>query len=83
MIYIGIDNGTSGAMVAIYPHKILCQPSFFIDIGGRKSLDVDRNLEWICALGSRENLSIAFEQAQINPLFSAKGNYAAGSGNEF
>lgn len=82
--YIGIDNGTSGAMAELCSDgDIEVGPSFVDIVGNRKTLNIDSNLAWLETRIAKGSVFACFEQAQINPLFGAKGNYAAGAGNEF
>jgi hypothetical protein len=87
--YIGIDNGTSGAIACITPRaEVLCEPVLFHDLGKEKQLDVDGNAallrRMIDASGMpADQVMVVFEQAQLNPKFGFRNNYTNGRNNEF
>lgn len=88
-LYVGIDNGTTGALAGLSPDgQILCRPVEVQRLGNEKLLDIDGNLELLRLIisGSGQPLSnvlVVFEQAQIAPRFGARNNYTNGKNNEF
>lgn len=87
--FIGIDNGTSGAIACITPAgEVLCQPVLVQDLGREKLMDIAGNLALLrrmiatTGLPDRQVL-VVFEQAQITPKFGYKNNYTNGRNNEF
>jgi hypothetical protein len=84
-LYIGIDNGTTGAVAALYPtDQAVCHPVMVMRLGNEKLLDVQGNIEVLRTLiGASQSVLVAFEQAQIAPKFGAKNNYTNGKNNEF
>jgi hypothetical protein len=85
--YLGIDNGTSGAIACITPDgEAVCEPVAVQDLGKEKLMDIEGNLallqRMIASLPLRQVL-VVFEQAQITPRFGYKNNYTNGRNNEF
>lgn len=88
-IYIGIDNGISGAIACItLAGEVLCEPVLFRDLGKEKQLDVEGNAAVLHRMIAASSLPIhqamvVFEQAQITPKFGYKNCYTNGRNNEF
>lgn len=85
-LYIGADNGVSGAMAAIHDDQIL-KVSFtpIVEIGTHRRLDAGGIVKWIddaaCRLNKRiptDQITLTIEQAQKNPGFGTKTNYSQG-----
>lgn len=86
--YIGIDNGITGAIAALYPDDSWqFFPVSVLDTGKDPLLDVPANLAFVEDVGYRagghQNLVVVFEHAKKNPIFGAKGNFANGRHTEF
>jgi hypothetical protein len=83
--YLGIDNGTSGAIALLTPSgAVLCEPVLVQDLGKEKLLDIAGNLELLQQMiGGAAQVLVVFEQAQITPQFGYKNNYTNGRNNEF
>ena len=78
---IGIDNGISGALAAIYPDgtvEVVDMP--VISVGKANRIDALAVYTWIkvAAAESGAPAFVTFEQGQKNPLFGTKGNYSNG-----
>lgn len=88
-VYIGIDNGFTGAIAALIPgHPPFFEPVTYDDLGKDKFLNVDANLALIENVLSRagcskENVLVAVERCQANPKFGAPNNFTNGRNNEF
>lgn len=88
-VFIGIDNGFTGAIAALGPGQSLkFEPTAVIDLGREKLLDIDRNREivraFVDSLGLNKGQSFAvYEQCQPNPLFGARNNFENGKNGEF
>ncbi len=88
-VYIGIDNGFTGAMVRLDPQdQILAFPVRVTDLGRHRVLDVTGCASLLDGLINtagvpRDDVVVVFEQTPKNPLFGAKNNYTNGQNNEF
>jgi hypothetical protein len=88
-VYIGIDNGFTGAVVRLNePNEILCRPVPVTDLGQYRILDVAGvealMHEMITKAGAPlNNMIVVFEQSPITPLFGARNNFVNGQNNEF
>lgn len=88
-LFIGIDNGFTGAIAALGPgQSLMFAPTAVIDLGREKLLDIDRNREVVRAfLGSyglgKGQCFAVYEQCQPNPLFGARNNFENGKNGEF
>ncbi len=88
-LYVGINNGTTGAMAGLSPDgRILCRPVEVMRLGNEKLMDIERNLDLLRLIirwsgQSGPNVLVVFEQAQIAPRFGARNNYTNGKNNEF
>lgn len=79
MIHVGIDNGTSGAIAAIYPdgtYSIAAMP--VKKIGDLEFIDANELAKLLIALKREDDVAVVFEQGQKNPMFGTKGNFANG-----
>lgn len=87
--YIGIDNGTSGAIAALGPDDrfITLQPVKTVPLGRRLLLDIEGNLDILKNIallaGGLENVVVTYEKQQMNRYFGIKGNFANGQNGEF
>lgn len=86
--YIGIDNGVTGAIAAIFPNESWSfAPVRVIDSGRDRLLDIPGNRQILDDLvqraGGTDEVVVAYEISKKNPLFGAKGNFANGRNGEF
>jgi hypothetical protein len=88
-VYIGIDNGFTGAVAALVPGKVpIYFPAAFDNAGKDKDLNIDANLNTLnqildyaeCGKG---NVLAAVERCHANPKFGARNNLLNGKNNEF
>ena len=88
-LYIGIDNGYTGAIAGLLPNgKVSCHPVRVTDLGRERFLDVESNLGLLQAIitgagVTKDNLLVVYEQSQINPYFGHKSNHTNGKNGEF
>lgn len=74
--YVGIDNGTSGALAALMGNEVvLLERMPVVEIGKDTFIDETALAEM---LGRFPGSQVVFEQGQKNPLFGTKGNFANG-----
>lgn len=87
-LYVGADNGVSGAMAAIYEDQIV-QVSLtpVVSMGSHRRLDCQGIIGWLETAGGIKNFQraiptdefvLVIEQAQKNPGFGCKTNYSQG-----
>ena len=87
-LYLGIDNGYTGAIAALLPDgTVLHRPSAVQNLGRDKFLDIRRNSETLremidAAAVSKLQVLVACELSTKNPLFRTN-NYANGKNGEF
>lgn len=87
--YIGIDNGTSGAIAALSPDDkfTILEPVKTIPLGRRLLLDIQGNLEILKSIaqtaGGLDKVVVTYEKQQMNRYFGTKGNFANGQNGEF
>ena len=88
-LYIGIDNGYTGAIAGLFPNgTVSCDPVRVTDLGRERFLDVESNLGLLQAIitgagVTKDNLLVVYEQSQINPYFGHKSNHTNGKNGEF
>lgn len=86
-LYIGADNGVSGAMAAIFNDRIIkvsLTPT--VEMGTHRRLDCRGIVDWIydcipklAQVTAHEDIRLVVEQAQKNPGFGCKTNYSQGA----
>ena len=86
--YLGIDNGVTGAMAALYADESWeFQPVAVENCGKDRVLDVRRNLDFLRRVALRSGgagqVVVAYEKQKKNPLFGTKGNFSNGRHEEF
>ncbi len=80
-VYIGIDNGTSGAIAAIDESGVLDVVSMpIVVVGDSTFIDATVVKSWLLAFRSVSTtpLRVTFEQGSKQPKFGTKGNFANG-----
>jgi len=88
-LYIGIDNGYTGAVAAIAPDGNLThRPVAVEELGNDRFLDVRANLaiveDFLATFGvAKGEAFVAYEQSRKNPRFGAIGNFINGKNGEF
>jgi len=77
IIYIGIDNGITGAVAKIYPDgKITLSKMPIKKIFGVEYIDETQLINLLTEDGL--GCLVVFEQGQKNPMFGTKGNFSNG-----
>lgn len=78
-IYVGIDNGISGACSAIVEGVgVLTRLMPIVEVRGNKYIDDIGLRSWLLSLGKAEDLFVIYEQGQKQPKFGCKTNFAQG-----
>jgi hypothetical protein len=89
MVFIGIDNGFTGAVAAILPDGTsLFEPVHVDDLGKERLLNLEANRALLRrfiakATVARQQILAVCEQCQPNPLFGARNNFTNGKNGEF
>ena len=89
LVYIGIDNGYTGAAARIGINgELVFRPVAVSNLGGHKELDIDGNIEMlqdlIASSGARpEQTLVVVERGQVGRDFGAHNNFVNGQNHEF
>ena len=87
--YVGIDNGTSGAIAALDPSDrfVLLEPVRTENLGKRLILDIKGNREILADVarqaGGSQHVVVAYEKPPMNPKWSFASGLAIGRDAEF
>jgi hypothetical protein len=80
-IYVGIDNGISGACAALSPNdgKITKSLMPCRTVRGKDYIDEIALHQWLSQLGvAHTDIFVVYEQGQLQPKFGCKTNFAQG-----
>jgi hypothetical protein len=79
MIYVGIDNGLMGGLVAIQDSKIIFKQQMPIIKGDRSEYDIQEIIKFFSAIKSLDTkMVVVLEKAQVSPIAGKNSCFGMG-----